>query len=603
MSTSQVVKDDYIPNSEFFGVLNSKETKVVNDISIQELLKLLNVQESEEVDDISITELLWRRNGRDEALTCRFSPLLVSLASSCELEAEECYQFVAKYGHLLKTYLLVYELVSVHCVEDADKLAFSLWRHNVERELEKHDSFVKRLGSVRIKETTIHPSTVKYTDFLLATASGSRQVFGIPIQQSRIPAYTLAAMMPSLRLHVLYGKAVRELVHYYNYHTYIKWRILKQSYESFKVSYLQAKQLLDTVCNSLVAAEFGVLERIYRGAMRLEMEFYHSRQSQQTLVIPIYTKLAPVERLILFADFDSTCSNVGSLETLVNIATSSVQKVGQQLRDVNTKRLRKKSADLRKTWELLSQQYTSEYGNCVNKIMLGKKSIRDGFDYEGLHDALAELSSCEERAVSRIFDSNLLNGISLEDIKQAGKSMILKNGCMDFFEKLNSLDASVNVMSCWSEDLTRSALSGGLDMLKVNGNEFRYANGIFTNVVTRQAHQSFGAKFAYLKDTVEENENFHGVRVLSVFIGDSVSDLLCLLEANIGIVIGHNKSLFEVGNHFGVKFVPLYDGVVDKQEDHSIDGLPAVWAGFISGVLYTVSSWSEVHAFILGLDL
>ncbi|KAI3895118.1 hypothetical protein MKW92_045609 [Papaver armeniacum] len=81
------------------------------------------------------------------------------------------------------------------------------------------------------------------------------------------------------------------------------------------------------------------------------------------------------------------------------------------------------------------------------------------FDYEGLYSVFVKLSSHEGQAVSRIFDSGVLKGISLEDIKQAGKCMILHNGCMSFFEKVNNLDMSVNIMSCWSGDLTRSALS------------------------------------------------------------------------------------------------------------------------------------------------
>ncbi|KAI3833478.1 hypothetical protein MKW92_012728 [Papaver armeniacum] len=235
---------------------------------------------------------------------------------------------------------------------------------------------------------------------------------------------------------------------------------------------------------------------------------------------------------------------------------------------------------------------------------LFRHHISVSFDYEGLHSALVELSSSEEQAVSRIFDSGVLNGISLEDIKQAGKCMIRHNGCMDFFEKVNNLDVPVNVMSCWSGDLTRSALSGGLDMLKVDGNEFSYADGIFMGEVTRQAHQSATAKLKYFEDMVQEYASEHGVGARTVYIGDSVSDLLCLLRADIGIVIGSNKRLIKVGNHFGITFVPLYAGVVKEQKKFFETGNPInAWKGGLSGTLYTVTSWTEIHAFILGRDL
>ncbi|KAI3925706.1 hypothetical protein MKX01_003265 [Papaver californicum] len=547
---------------------------------------------SESADEISISERCWT-NSTNEALYFRFSPLFVHLASG-SLDDNEFYQYVAKYAHLLNTFLEVYELAAAQCEDDSDKAAFLGWSNNVKQELKRHNSFVEqKLG--------LDLTTVKYAEFLLAIASGNIQGHEIPIQQSKIPAYTLGAMTPSLRLYAFLSKAVRELVSPSDSsHPRSKW-IKEYSYESFQTSYLHAEVLLHKLCKSLAHEEIEVVEWLYRQSMRLEMDFFYSRQSEQTLIIPIYTKLDPREHLMLFAGFDFICTDLGSLGILENIAIMTAQKADQQLqgedRDTPSHIT---STDLKNTWELLSRRSALEYDNCIKKIMLSAKAL--SFNYQGLYSALEELSSSEEQAVSRIFDSGVLKGISLEDIKQAGKSMMLQNGCMNFFEKLNNLDASVNVMSCWSEDLTRSALGGGLDTLKVDGNEFGYADGIFTGVVTRQAHQSVLDKLKYL-DTVEENEIEDGLDTLTVFIGTSVGDLLCLLDADIGIVIGSNKRLIDVGNHFGVKFVPLYAGVVKKQKIHSNSGSTIVWMGGLSGVLYTVSSWIEIHAFILGREL
>ncbi|KAI3985496.1 hypothetical protein MKX01_033810 [Papaver californicum] len=355
-------------------------------------------------------------------------------------------------------------------------------------------------------------------------------------------------MTPSLRFYAFLCKVMWKLVSpYVSSHPCSKW-IKEYSYESF--------------------------HRLYRQAMRLEMDFFYSRQSEQTLIIPIYTKLDPKEeRLILFADFDFTCTSVASLEILANIGED---------RDTPSHIT---SIDLRKTWDLLSKQYTLENEFFIKKLMLGEKAVN--FDYERLYSVLVKLSSPGGKAVSRIFDSGVLKGIRLEDIMQ----------------KANNLDASVNVMSCWSGDLTRLALSGGLEKLKVDGNEFDYADGFFTGEITRQAHQSVTDKLKYFKDMVQDNESEHGVRSRTVFIGDSVSDLLCLLTADIGIVIDSNKSLIKVGNHFGITFVPLYAGVVKEQKKHFETRNPMVWTGGLSGTLYTITSWIEIHAFILGRDI
>ncbi|KAI3871647.1 hypothetical protein MKW92_042788 [Papaver armeniacum] len=560
------------------------------------------VEESSESDELTISERCWA-NCKNEALYFGYSPLFVHLAAG-SLDNQEFYQYVANHEHLLNSFLEVYKLVADQCEDDSDKAAFIGWSNNVELELGRHNSFVEqKLGLTLTKETTLHPATEKYKEFLLTTASGNVQDSEIPIHQSKIPAYTLGAMTPSLRIYAFLSKAMQKLVSpYLNSHPYSKW-LKEYSYVNFETPYLHSEDVLDELCESLTDKEVEVVERLYCQAMRFEMDYFYSRQSEQTLIIPIYTKLDPKEeRLMLFADFDFTCTSVSSLEILANIEILTAQKPDHQLlgedRDGHSQVT---SKDLRKTWELLSQQYTSENDNFIEKIMLGEKAV--SFDYEGLYSAFEKLSSPDGQVVSRIFDSGVLKGISLEDIKQAGKCMILHNGCMDFFEKVNNLDVSVNVMSCWSGDLTRSALSGGLDMLKVDGNEFSYADGIFTGEVTRQAHQSVTAKLKYFEDMVQEYASEHGVGARTVYIGDSVSDLLCLLTADIGIVIGSNKSFMKVGKHFGITFTPLFAGVIKEQKKCFETGNPIVWKGGLSGTLYTVASWIEIHAFILGRDL
>ncbi|KAM0008797.1 putative HAD superfamily protein [Helianthus debilis subsp. tardiflorus] len=49
---------------------------------------------------------------------------------------------------------------------------------------------------------------------------------------------------------------------------------------------------------------------------------------------------------------------------------------------------------------------------------------------------------------------------------------------------------------------------------------------------------------------------------LTIYIGDSVGDLLCLLEADIGVVIASSSSLGKIATHFGVSFVPLFSALI-----------------------------------------
>ncbi|KAI3891046.1 hypothetical protein MKW98_007351 [Papaver atlanticum] len=260
---------------------SSKQVEEINSMSTSK-------EEGSSEPKISISERLWK-NCENEVLYFWYSPLFVHLASG-SLDDKEFYQYVANYAQLLNNFLEVYKSAADHCEDDSDKAAFVGWSYNVKQEVERHNSIVEqKLGLDPTKETTLHTATAKYKEFLLATVSGGDiQVHEIPIHQSKIPAYTLGAMTPSLRVYAFLSKAVRELVTPDDSsHSHSKW-IKEYSYENFKTSYLHAEVLLDKLCNSLAQEEIEVVERLYHHAMRLNMDFFYSRQSEQTLIIPVY---------------------------------------------------------------------------------------------------------------------------------------------------------------------------------------------------------------------------------------------------------------------------------------------------------------------------
>lgn len=134
-----------------------------------------------------------------------------------------------------------------------------------------------------------------------------------------------------------------------------------------------------------------------------------------------------------------------------------------------------------------------------------------------------------------------------------------------------------------------------MDVLNVHANEFTFTESISTGQIVKKVESPLDKVQAFndiLKKYCNDRKN------LTVYIGDSVGDLLCLLQADIGIVIGSSSSLRRVGSQFGVSFVPLFPGLVKKQKEY-IGGSSSNWKG-LSGILYTVSSWAEIHAFILG---
>lgn len=138
---------------------------------------------------------------------------------------------------------------------------------------------------------------------------------------------------------------------------------------------------------------------------------------------------------------------------------------------------------------------------------------------------------------------------------------------------------------------------GCLDGVNIHSNEFTFEGSVSTGHINRKIESPLDKveKFKIIKSDLDSI-----TPSLSVYIGDSVGDLLCLLEADVGIVVGSSTTLRRVGKQFGVSFVPLLPGLVEKQRRLWKQEASIFKAR--SGVLHTVSSWSEVHDIILGND-
>lgn len=532
-----------------------------------------------------------------------YTPFVVCLASG-NLHLDTFRQYIAQDFYFLKTFAQAYELAE-ECADDDDaKAAISQLRKDVLEELKMHDSFVEEWGSGMVKDCSLNSATVKYTDFLLATASG--KVEGVkgpgklatPFEKTKLAAYTLGAMTPCMKLYAFIGNELQALLdsNESSGHLYKKW-IDNYSSEGFQASALQTEDLLDKLSVSLTGEELDIIEKLYHQAMKLEIEFFCAQPLVQQTVVPLLKDHKPAEnRWLIFSDFDLTCTVVDSSAILAEIAIVTAPKSEQS--QPENQIVRMPSADLRNTWGVLSRQYTEEHEQCIEKILLADKAER--FNYEGLHKALEQLSVFEKGANSRVIESGVLKGLNLEDIKRAGERLILQDGCTDFFQSIikdENLKGNIHVLSyCWCGDLIRSAFSsGGLNVLDVHANEFLYENSISTGEIVRKVESPIDKVQAF-RDilTTRRSEK----KDLTVYIGDSVGDLLCLLEADVGIVLGSSSSLRRIGSHFGVSFIPLFPGVVKKQKE-CVEGSSSSWKG-LSGILYTVSSWAEIHAFILG---
>lgn len=534
-----------------------------------------------------------------------YTPFVVTLAAG-NLKLETFRQYIAQDVHFLRAFKKAYEMAE-ECADDDDaKDGIKELRKAVNKELELHKSFSNEWGVDVATEIAPIAATVKYTDFLLATASG--KVDGVkapgklatPFEKTKLAAYTIGAMAPCMRLYAFLGKKIQTLVDpNEGIHPYQKW-IDNYSSDAFQTAALQTEDLLDKLSVSLTGEELDIIEKLYLQAMKLEIEFFLAQPLVQKTSVPLSKDHNPAKNcLMIFSDFDLTCTVVDSSAILAEIAIITAPKLDQN--QSGNQLARMSSVDLRSTWGELSKEYTEEYEQCIENILLCDKE--DFLNYEGLRRSLERLSDFEKKANLRVIDSGVLKGLNADDIKRAGERIILQDGCTNFFlsaVRNEHLNQNINILSyCWCGDLIRSAFSsGGLEAVNIHANEFIYENSLSTGEIVKKVESPIDKVEAY--NEIVESKFSIEKKMLTVYIGDSVGDLLCLLKADVGIVIGSSASLRRVGSHFGAHFVPLFPGLVHKQKQINEESIRRQWTG-LSGVLYTVTSWTEIHAFVLGL--
>lgn len=539
-----------------------------------------------------------------EAMLAKYTPFVVCLASG-KLEQETFRHYIAQDFHFLKSFAHAYEKAEEYADDDDVKPAISKLRESITEEMKLHYSVVQDWGVDPNKDVLPNHATLKYTNFLSDTSNGKiegQKGFGkivTPFEKTKIAAYTVGAMVPCIRLYAFLGK---ELEHFLSLngsaHLYASW-IKNYSPSSFEEAALQIEDLLDKLSVPLTGEELDVIQKLYHQAMKLEIDFFLAQPIVQPCVVPLSKLHNSENRLFIFSDFDLTCTVLDSSAILAEIAIIKAPK-SSDLPGTDSPVNQMTSSELRDYWRGLSSQYTEEYEQCIESLLPAE--VADAFVLDNIYERLQQLSDFEKRANSRVIQSGVLKGMNVDDIKRAGELLKLHDGCSGFFQKIvglkKMLHTDIHILSyCWCADLIRSAFSsaGCAADVSIHSNEFEYKGSISTGEIVRKMESPLD-KLQAFRTILDQSTD--APPHMSVYIGDSVGDLLCLLEADIGIVVGSSQSLRRVAKQFGISFVPLFDGLVHKQRELKSDG-SLTW-NTKSGILYTVSGWPEIHTFILG---
>ncbi|PIM99755.1 Aminopyrimidine aminohydrolase [Handroanthus impetiginosus] len=305
--------------------------------------------------DGGIAKRLWKKFKNERALAL-YSPFVICLASGT-LDSNSFVRCISQDVFFLEAYAQAYELAEEYADDEEDKEAIIKLRKRVLKRLKNQDALICEWGFEPPKESVRDNATLKCTEFLMETASGKvgEEKFSVkmvtPFEKTKLAAYTLSAISPCMRLYSFISKEIQALLDPDdNEHIYKKW-LNSLSSQKFEASASRIEDLLDKLSISLTGEELDVVERLYHRAMKLELEFIWSQPVVQQTIVP-FSRLQnrAEDNLIIFCDFDLTCTAIDSSALLAELAIVASTNVSE------TQLSLAPPADIRTTWNDLFRQ-------------------------------------------------------------------------------------------------------------------------------------------------------------------------------------------------------------------------------------------------------
>lgn len=175
---------------------------------------------------------------------------------------------------------------------------------------------------------------------------------------------------------------------------------------------------------------------------------------------------------------------------------------------------------------------------------------------------LGSLSSVEICSVRRIESAGVFKGVTHDDLRETAKTVAIRDGFPAFYERLGS-NVSKEVLSVnWSQEFILYGLPVNCkpEEWKITANSLVFDDDArCTGAVSKDKDGGIRTaldKLRYLQTRISETRKMEG---LLVYVGDSNTDLPCLLEADLGIVFGRNQSLMDNCEKYGITTLPFRD--------------------------------------------
>ena len=283
----------------------------------------------------------------------------------------------------------------------------------------------------------------------------------------------------------------------------------------------------------------------------------------------------PIDKLI--TDFDETISERDTISTLVHTAADN--------------RVHEKEEFLA-AWQEMVQWFLTRYHRVCNAWQNHRHS---------LVDFLKSFEELETVSIQRVIAKGFLEGLTKEQLRTVGRNVTKKAGVDQVLSAMRADGVAVEILSAnWSEALIQGATEGLCDRIITNSLQYdvvgRSTGHIHLHVVSaRDKLRKFRSRKKnppnpdQILDNRDSrwNRNGDGGVKRTLYIGDSISDFLAILDADLGVLIGRNPTAMQTIEWFRLPTLRLQEGTrFDSSRRYQ-------------GTILLVDSWQVLDDFLL----
>jgi len=209
-------------------------------------------------------------------------------------------------------------------------------------------------------------------------------------------------------------------------------------------------------------------------------------------------------------------------------------------------------------------------------------------NFHGFFDALCsyEIDCLKGEILAQV--APFFRGWNYNQIERVSSGIQTQEKALEVLAQLKEHTFLQVLSISWVKPILQCVLKREKELKDVTiySNELEFDNhtGLSTGVIVGELHTAKD-KLRYFKQ-IRQTQS----ATPCIFVGDSLTDLLTMMEADVGILIGNSDNIRDVCDSFGITILPL---PLVKEEVHKL--ISTVH----KSTIYRAQTWLEIKQFIL----